>query len=184
MRRKNLLFRLFRALSGMTQKGFAQVTGLHPVLVAKYEMNLAEPGAEHLERSARGAGLTMAAGEQLLDRADALRRQRRRAGQGSGDLAGEIEALVSDVYQRMLRAPLPEILPGPEDRAAAAVLWPVLEALQEEDQLTLVRIAPDYQVWPLAERAWEESALQASRDPDRAASLARLAREIADHVRA
>src|SRR5215216_356652 len=111
MRRKNILVRVFRALSGMTQKDFALVTGLHPVLVAKYEQDLAEPSPEHLERAAQGAGLTTAAGEKILNRVEVRQRQRRRAGQGLGDLAGEIESLIADIEQRLLSAPLPESRP-------------------------------------------------------------------------
>jgi transcriptional regulator with XRE-family HTH domain len=183
MRRRNILVRVFRALSGMTQKDFALVTGLHPVLVAKYEQDLAEPSPEHLERAARGAGLTTAAGEQILDRVEVRQRQRRRAGQGLGDLAGEIESLIADIEQRLLSAPLPESRPDLEDRAIVDRLWSILEGLNEEDQLVVVRIAPDFQIWLLADRAREESALLASSDPERAASLARLAREIEDRAR-
>jgi transcriptional regulator with XRE-family HTH domain len=183
MRRKNILIRVFRALSGMTQKDFALATGLHPVLVAKYEQDLAEPGAEHLERAAQGAGLTTAAGEQILDRVEVRQKLRQRAGQGLGGLADEIESLISDMEQRLLSVPLPESRPDLEDRAVVDRLWKILEGLDEEGQLVVVRIAPDFQVRPLAERVREESALLASSDPERAASLARLASEIADRAR-
>ncbi|HEV7504603.1 MAG TPA: helix-turn-helix transcriptional regulator [Thermoanaerobaculia bacterium] len=74
MRRRNLLSRLFRALSGRTQMAFGKRTGIHHVLVAKYEGGLVDPSLDHLQRMGQlGAGLTVAAGEQLLDLADALR---------------------------------------------------------------------------------------------------------------
>jgi len=103
MRRKNLLVRLFRALSGETQNAFSKSTGVHAVLLAKYELDLVEPSPEHLERIAHAAGLTVADGEMILDYADALRRPRQRAGAGVDGLPEKLAAVVDSVYQRLLR---------------------------------------------------------------------------------
>jgi len=111
MRRMNRLVRLFRALSGETQSAFGETTGVQAVLLAKYELDLVEPSAEHLERMARGAGLTVAAGERLLDDADALRQPRQRAGSGAGGLHEQLAAVVDSVYQRLLRLPPPGCAP-------------------------------------------------------------------------
>jgi|SRR5947209_4218971 len=114
MRQKNRLVRLFRALSEETQRSFAEKTGIHPVLMAKYELDAVEPGPEHLERAARGAGLTVPAGEQLLRQAEALARPRQRSGLGVEDLSAQLAEVASAVYQRLLRLPLPGVTPKPE----------------------------------------------------------------------
>ncbi|HEX3531462.1 MAG TPA: helix-turn-helix transcriptional regulator [Thermoanaerobaculia bacterium] len=105
MRRINRLVRLFRALSGETQIAFGETTGVSPGLLAKYELGAVEPNPDHLERLARGADLTVAAGEQILDYADALRQPRLRAGSGMDGLPEQIAAVIDSVYQRLLRLP-------------------------------------------------------------------------------
>jgi len=112
MRRRNLLARMFRALSGDTQKELAGKAGVHAVLLAQYELGRVEPSPDHLARLAAAAGLTVEAGEQLLDTAEALRRDRRRGGAGLEDLEPRISALVSGVYRRLLRLP-PDDPPPP-----------------------------------------------------------------------
>jgi len=107
MRGKNLLVRLFRAVSGLTQKDFGQRTGVHPILIARYELDEIEPNPESMDRLAAGADLTVAAGEEILRLVDSRRRPRRRAGTGAEDLEAQAAAVVSDVYQRLLRRPLP-----------------------------------------------------------------------------
>jgi tetratricopeptide (TPR) repeat protein len=62
------------------------------------------------------------------------------------------------------------------------VQWKVLEPFPEDEQLAMVRDDPDFWNWALVERVCEESVVQASRKVERAASLARLAQEIADRV--
>lgn len=162
---------------------FGKRTGIHHVLLAKYEGDLVDPSLDHLQRMGQlGAGLTVAAGEQLLDLADALRQPRKRAGQGAEDFTGELTALASGFYQRLLRLPLPQAAPSAEDRQIAADLWRRLALLPEDHQLAVVRVAREFQTWALAERVCEESVFQASRDVGRSASLARLAREIAERV--
>jgi tetratricopeptide (TPR) repeat protein len=58
----------------------------------------------------------------------------------------------------------------------------LLAELPEAQQLAVVRLGREYQTWGLAERACEESIVQASRDVGRSAALARLALEIAVRV--
>ena len=85
MRPRNRLARLFRALSGETQKDFAKRTGVDFSLLARYELDQVEPGLDHLARLAEGAGLTLATGEQVLRLADTLSAPRRRTGAGIED---------------------------------------------------------------------------------------------------
>src|SRR3954471_3158754 len=104
MRLRNRLGRPARGLSGETQKDCGDKTGVHFTLLAQYELDQVEPGPENLERVTQGAGLTVAAGEEVLRLADTLRRPRERAGQGAADLSPELlAALVSGVYRRLLR---------------------------------------------------------------------------------
>src|SRR5581483_5898639 len=53
----------------------------------------------------------------------------------------------------------------------------------EAQRLVTARVSPELQTWALAECACEESVVQASRDVERSASLARLAQEIAERMR-
>jgi tetratricopeptide (TPR) repeat protein len=183
MRLRNRLVRLARALSGETQKELAKRTGIHPILLARYELDQIEPGPENLEIVARGVGLTVADGEEVLRLADTLRQPRERVGQGTADLAPELLAgLVSNAYRRLLRLPLSKGCPNPEDRLHAEELWSRLKGLTENQASRVIRIASEFQSWALAEWLCEESVMHASRDIERAGFLARLAREIAERV--
>ncbi len=107
MKRKNLMARVFRALSGQTQREFARTTGVDLTLLARYERGAVEPGLDHLERLAKGAGLTVADGEEILRYVDRLREPRKRAGVGIEDLVTGVSGVLSRSYQRMLGLPLP-----------------------------------------------------------------------------
>jgi transcriptional regulator with XRE-family HTH domain len=186
MRPRNLMVRLFRALSGETQKAFARRTGIHHALLAQYERDLVDPSPDHLERLGQGVGLMVADGERILELADTLRKPRLRAGQGIEDLTEnltrELSSLVSGFYERMLRKPLPVGPPRADDRQRADELWRRLVDLPEDQQLTVVRMAREFQISALAERVREESVAQASRDAERSASLGRLAQEIEERA--
>ncbi|HVS00908.1 MAG TPA: tetratricopeptide repeat protein [Thermoanaerobaculia bacterium] len=67
-------------------------------------------------------------------------------------------------------------------RWLAGEQWALLKGRSEEQQRTTVREDRRYQHWALAERLCEESVNQTSRDLERAAGLARLAREVAERV--
>jgi len=68
-------------------------------------------------------------------------------------------------------------------RRRAAELWARLRGFPDRDRSALVRAVEEYQGWALCERVCEESERAASRKVERAAALARLAREIAERVR-
>jgi tetratricopeptide (TPR) repeat protein/DNA-binding XRE family transcriptional regulator len=115
--------------------------------------------------------------------------------------AGEQEEVECGVREaaRLLRGTLREIAlrsrsmpafdgyPRPADLEAArwqaGMQWSLLETMTEEQQLAVVRRVREYQNWALMEKVSAESEVQASRDLDRAAAVARLAEEIADLVR-
>jgi transcriptional regulator with XRE-family HTH domain len=111
---KSLMVRVFRALSGQTQREFAAATGVDVTLLARYELGAVEPGLDHLARLAEGAGLTVADGELILRYFDELREPRQRAGAGIEDLVDEVSDMLSRSYQRLLRLPLPVDPPRPE----------------------------------------------------------------------
>lgn len=175
---KNRLVRVSRAITGATQSEFAEAAGVDRALLADYELGRCEPGPEHLKNLVRAAGLTIPDGQQILDYADALRRPRQRAGQGIEALTAELTTLVSRVYQRLLRLPATEDATDAEGPEQAEKLWAVLETLSEEQRLTLVRLAREFQIPALADRVRAEAKAVEGGDPERAASLERLTREI------
>ncbi len=180
MRRNNLMARVFRAVSGETQKGFARKTGVHFTLIADYELDKVEPSPENLEKLARGAGLAVEDGEAILRRFEEMAaRPRRRAGEGMEQLGSRFEAFVASAYERLLSLPSPGKPPKPEDRQRAAEQWSRLESISADLRLTIVEIGDEFQNWALAERLCEESLSH----PEEAAGLARLACEVADRVR-
>jgi len=103
-----MLVRLFRTLSGDSQREFARKSGVHPALLAQYEMGEVEPGMDQLARLAETAGYTVAGGERILNYAATERQRRKRAGTGIEDLGPRLSRLLSSIYRRLLRLPLPE----------------------------------------------------------------------------
>lgn len=174
---KNRLVRLSRALTGATQSEFADAAGVDRAMLAHYELGRCDPGPEHLKNLTQAAGLTVPAGQEVLAYADALRRPRQRAGQGIEALSADLNALVSRVYQRLLRLPPSGDASGAEGPEHAEEQWALLESLSEEQRLAVVRTARSFQSPALAERVRAEAEAEGS-DPERAASLERLAREI------
>ena len=136
-----------------------------------------------MAKLAEGAKLTPAEGEQVLRLADTLSGPRRRTGAGAEYLSQEFSALLAGTYHRLLRLAPPADPPQTEDRERANDLWARLEPLPEDEQLAVVRVAREFQNWALLERVCQESVSEASREAGRAASLARLAQEIATRVR-
>jgi transcriptional regulator with XRE-family HTH domain len=187
MKRKNLLARLFRALSGKPQGQIAEEIGVHPSLVGQWEQGQSVPPAEPLKSLAKSAGLTVADGEELLDQAETLRRRRHRHGLGTEDLfqtlTEDLRSNVETAWRRLLTLPLPGTAPSADDRPRGGELWTELEPLDEETRLTIVRVAEEYQSWALCERVCQESLRAAGRSIADAAALARLAEEIADRIR-
>ncbi|HEY0515403.1 MAG TPA: hypothetical protein VGH73_26145 [Thermoanaerobaculia bacterium] len=97
-----------------------------------------------------------------------------------------LRGFFAEAVRRSRKLPPLDCYPRPADLEAsrwrAGVLWKLLEPLSEEQRLATVRETGDFQSWALVERVCEESVVQASRKVERAASLARLAQEIAAQV--
>lgn len=186
MRQKDVLSRLLRALSGKSQKAFAHDLGVHPSLVGHFESGRVIPAREDLERLAAGAGITLFQAEEILRLYEAFRRSSPAVRNGAveealDDLAQALRALAETIYRRVLLLPLPGE-PSPADHERAEELWRRMEPLPDASRTALVRVAREFQSWALYERIRAESTAEASRDPRRAAALARLAQEIAERA--
>src|SRR3954469_20701449 len=96
------------------------------------------------------------------------------------------EALV-EMVRRSRGVPPLDVYPAPAGlealRGHAGELWALLKPFPEDQRLVMTRESPRLQTWALAERVCEESVVQASRDVERAASLAAFAQEIAGRMR-
>jgi tetratricopeptide (TPR) repeat protein len=94
---------------------------------------------------------------------------------------------LTEAALRSRAVPSLDVYPAPADLEAirwyAGEQWALLAPLPEARRLAMARELPELQTWALAERVCEESVVQASRDVERAASLARLAQEIAERMR-
>lgn len=97
-----------------------------------------------------------------------------------------LRSALSEAARRSRSAPPAGRYPEPEDvepaRWHAGQLWERIRSFPEADQLAVVRVAREFRTWALVERVCEESIAQASRDLNKAASLTRLAREIAERM--
>src|SRR3954469_12150680 len=185
MKRVNLVARLLRALSGKSQERVAEEIGVHPSFIGQIEIG--QPVTrEHLEGLARSAGVTLGQAWEILEQYEVFFRTPQREGQSVelilDQLAAGVRAHAGTAYRRLLTLPLPTPLPDAGDRQRAAELWGRLAELSEEARLGVVRAAEAFQSWSLCERVCQESAVEASRQVERAAGLARLAQEIAEQV--
>lgn len=142
MERNNILARLFRAISGKTQKQFALATGLHPITVANIERGEEKPRPEHLEDMAAGVGLQVRDGVELLRLCETLRNQRRRPILDADGLFEDLEETVRARAERLLeRLPaLPQEIPRSEIERRLEVLRP----LDETTRRLLALIDEDY----------------------------------------
>jgi tetratricopeptide (TPR) repeat protein len=69
------------------------------------------------------------------------------------------------------------------DRQQAAALYERLKGLPEEARVPMVQAAEEHWSWALCERLCEASVREASRDVERAAAWAHLARQVAERLR-
>ncbi len=97
--------------------------------------------------------------------------------------AALLRRVLTEAVRRSRGAPAMDRYPQAADLEAArwhaAMLFQVLQGFPEDEQWAVVKVAREYRSWALVERLCEESTVQASRDLERAAFLARLAREVA-----
>jgi transcriptional regulator with XRE-family HTH domain len=186
MKREILMARLLRALSGKSQERMGEEVGIHPSLLAHYEAGKGVPSREHLEKLARGAGITLDDASQVFDLYEDFRLGRRRV-PGNPEatlrqLMEEIRFHAESVHRRILALPLPVSPPAASDRRQGEELWNRLASLSPEGKLAVVRLAEEFQTWSLCERLCAESERETPRDAGRAMELARLAQEVAERV--
>jgi tetratricopeptide (TPR) repeat protein len=98
-----------------------------------------------------------------------------------------VRKALTEMVRRSRGVPPLDVYPVPAGLEAlrwhAGELWALLKPFPEDQRLVMTRESPRLQTWALAERVCEESVVQASRDVERAASLAALAQEIAGRMR-
>jgi transcriptional regulator with XRE-family HTH domain len=187
MEKEHLLARLLRAVSGDSQEEMAEGIGVHPSQIARFELGERTPSREHLGAMARRAGLTLRDAEDALRHVESLRRRHRRVGTSVDDqvdsLTENLRAIVQTALERFRTLPLPNRPPRAEDREEVQELWRQFVGLTPGERTTVARLAPEFHVWALCERACAASAEAVTRDPEEAAALAQIALEIADRVR-
>jgi tetratricopeptide (TPR) repeat protein/DNA-binding XRE family transcriptional regulator len=164
MRREHYLARLLRALSGMTQDQTAAAIGVHPSLIAQFELGDVFPGRGHLARLARSTALTREDAEEILDLADTLRRRQRERGRPAPGFLGLEQALADHTARTRRRL---QALPAPDRPSVSGSARPA------DAGAFSVRICT---------RLCDESETAASRDLNSAEVLARLAAEAAESV--
>lgn len=101
------LVRLFRAVSGKTQRQFAKLCGIPSGQMARYELDRAEPSPEEMAAMARQVHLTLEDGERVLRLVETLQQPRWRAGSGIDSLIRkaqeDLAQILEDAYQDFLR---------------------------------------------------------------------------------
>ncbi len=107
MRREHYQARLLRALSGKTQEKMAKDVGIHPVLLSQIELGDLMPKRRYLETMAQIEGFTLDDTEELLELADTLRSNRRRARSAEpfAGLEEELRDHIARAQRRLLALP-------------------------------------------------------------------------------
>lgn len=182
MRRENTMARMLRALAGTTQEQVAEALDVHPSLVAQIELDEVAPSPGQLEKMARQAGLTVAGAEELLGHYDSLRRSSRWRGEGLESTLEIMQATLRDHLTRGFEE-LEALWAAEEaareaERQRAEELWARLEKYPEATQLELVEVADEYQSKALADHIFDLWAGEMERNPERAASLERVAEKV------
>lgn len=105
------LVRLFRGVSGKTQRQFAKLCGVPFVQMARYELDKAEPSPEEMAAMAGQVHLTLEDGERVLRLIETLQQPRWRVGSGIDGLIRkaqeELALILEDAYRDFLRLNLP-----------------------------------------------------------------------------
>lgn len=187
MRRENVMARMLRALSGQTQEQAAKALGVDPSLVAQIELDEVAPSPGQLEQMARQADLTVAAAEELLAHYDALCRSSRWRGQGLEEALETMNAAMRDhltrAFEELDAQFAAEDAAEEAERRRAVELWARLEKYPEATQMELVEVADEYRSEALADQIFELYVEELDRDPERAASLKRVAQKVRELAR-
>jgi tetratricopeptide (TPR) repeat protein len=181
---------------GLSQKEIGAGAGMSPKQVSYYlkKKDLDDAVYERLLRGVRAEPAEVIIVTSCLEFLEALARNE--AGLTSQELyvieQEVLEAMrlirkaLIEIVRRSRGVPPLDVYPAPADLEAlrwyAGDLWALLKPFPELQRLAMARELPRLQNWALAEHLCEESVVQASRDVESAASLARLAQEIAERM--
>jgi tetratricopeptide (TPR) repeat protein len=193
-RLRSLLISILALWKGLSQKEIGKRAGM-PSTNVSYHLRkgkLEEEVYECLLRGVEGRPAEVAVVTHCLEsleglRADLLTPEERDAVElGVLDVARLAREALTEAALASRHLPPATGYPRPSElepaRWHAGRLWKRLEPLSDGERLAVVRFSPTFQTWALVERLCEESVVQASRDLERSAALARLAREVADRV--
>lgn len=184
--RENLILRLQRAASGMTQEQFSDGMGIDLGTLGQYELFMHTPGPEKLEDGATVANLSEEWGDQVLRLIEIDRRKRQRQGRGAEDLLAPLGValrfLGEQLWKLLLTLPHPARQPSEEDRVRAKTQLPLFQGYTPAQRAAVLRLDEEHQPWALCLEAGEAAAAAASRDMEGADKLARIARELAERV--
>lgn len=188
IRPENRKARMLRGLSGKSQARTAKEIGRSPAQIDQWEQGNVVPGEDDLKLLAeRTAGITTGDADELFALYEVQRRtfQRRSSGIGAvvEDLAEKLARHCEGSVRRLLKLPLPEVLPSAEDRHQAEEQFAELKRLSPRSRLAVVRLNREYQNWALVERCCDAAVEEGSRDLKQSAAWARLALAIAKWVR-
>ncbi|MBW8877952.1 MAG: sigma-70 family RNA polymerase sigma factor [Acidobacteria bacterium] len=191
---RQLLLSILALRYDLSQKEIAAAAGISPNRVHKYlrRGEIKEEVFERLLAAMRCPPAAVQVVTACLEALDALEQEHDLTAE---ELAG-IEAAIRDValliregltgFALSSREAAAEGYPQARDlpfaRQRAGELWGRLKDLPDKIRLEVVRVAGEFQTWALCEKVCEESVREASRSVERAAGLARLAREIGDRV--
>ncbi|HEY4576066.1 MAG TPA: hypothetical protein VIJ26_18945, partial [Thermoanaerobaculia bacterium] len=181
----------------LSQKAIGARIGMNPKRVSQYlnQEDLDDAVYARLLGGVRGQPAEVSAVTSCLEALEALERNEakltpeERHVVEDGVLEGMrlIRKALVEIVRRSRGVPPLDVYPAPAGLEAlrwhAGELWALLAPFPETLRLATVQESPGFQTWALAERVCEESVVQASRDVERAASLARLAQEIAGRMR-
>ena len=188
MRPENRKARMLRGLSGKSQARTAKEIGRSPAQVDQWEQGAVVPGEDDLKLLAeRTAGITTGDADELFALYETQRQSFQRRSSEIGavveDLTEKLARHCEESVKRLLKLPLPEVLPSAEDRHQAEEQFAELKRLSPRSRLAVVRLSPEYQSWALVERCCDAAIEEGSRDLKQSATWARLALGIAKWVR-
>ncbi|MFL6201616.1 MAG: hypothetical protein ACJ76J_20785, partial [Thermoanaerobaculia bacterium] len=177
--------RLYRAISGKTQEGFAEDMGSDAASVGRWELGNPAPFPEQVKRAADAVDLTEEWADEVLELAE-RHRKRLRPGQGVDDLlgaAGHIaEESANELLQRLLSLPPRPAPPRRGDRLQAREQLPRLAKLSPDQRAAVVRLGRDYHAWALCLEAGAASEEAVSKSLEEATLLTEMASEFASLV--
>jgi tetratricopeptide (TPR) repeat protein/DNA-binding XRE family transcriptional regulator len=188
MRPEHLKARMLRGLSGKSQARTAEEIGRSPAQIDQWERGKVEPGEDDLKLLAeRTAGITTGDADELFALYETQRQAYQRRSTGIGavveDLTEKLARHCEESVRRLLKLPLPEVLPSAKDLHQAAEQFAELKRLSPRSRLVVVKLSPEYQSWALVERCCDAAVEESSRDLKQSAAWARLALAIAKWVR-